>query len=423
MYEHRTRASTFGLTLHSLLADYGRGVYSYFVFMRFLLVLNAVVAVIAAVSFGVAYHSELDTSSFASCFIGVWSTASRPMWLGTSAAIIGVPLFGFLLYPWAHRRALAQEVDGGELRAAEDAKEDLLTRSVTAAERRGRRALSGIAFVLAVAAQAGITYGVILGVAGLSSNSIASLVIAACNTTLNYVTRLAMKRLSHFELHKRHSTHRDADTLKIFVLKFANLVILYVIKGAVLRDRSGDGQDGFSSDAVLRLSCKPGLAAGSPCTCPLLSAGWTFFWLLVLDVLVSSGLSPLLLLVRQRARRAMALRAGLSDYDTKADFEVSQEYVSSLYRLFIVLQGAVVFPMLAVLGAASFVLKLFTDRMTLVRLCKKMLQREEPVKMSLLMACCLFSCLAAAFLYPQGLLYVAAGIPGGSYSMCQFLAP
>ncbi len=204
-------------------------------------------------------------------------------------------------------------------------------------------------------------------------------------------------------------------------------MILSVLKSQIKSSSEGgdNGGGSLNSASIAQLACKPSSILRSPstaCICPLLGAGWTFFWLLVLDIAVSSFLSPLWLLVRTRVYKALASRFSWSDYDTKAEFDVAEEFVGTLYRLFLILQGAAVFPTVTLIGALSFFpLKFFSDRLKLIVLCKKMLQREEPVKLQLLLGCAIVTCLAVLFIYPQGLLFVAIQYPG--YDDCSFSKP
>lgn len=424
--EHTAKAPVFAWSLIPIRRDYGNGPYVFFCFLAWLAALNLVIGLLLSISFGAVFSGILDTTSFAGAFVALYPPNAFGTWVGTSSAAIVIILAGVLAYPLVHSRALAVTHDDlAVLSADEDRREDMLTRSATSIQRRWRRTVTAVGFVATLGIQAAITYGVISGLSS-TSTSTAGLVLAAVNTGLNFISRLAVKRMTFYELHKRHSTHRDADTIKLFVLKFANVVILYLLKAAVLHeDVAGSDGSALTTTAIVTLSCRPAAplpsGAAPACTCPLISSAWTAFWLLVLDTGVSSVLSPLAAWLRIRVLRCFASRAHLSDYEQRPEFEPSTEFVTVLYRQFLTLQGAILFPALPLVASASFFLKLWSDRFKLIKLCRKVLQREEPVKVLVVVMCGVFVTLYAAFGYPQGLLFVALGIPSASFAPCQFL--
>lgn len=424
--EHAAKAPVFAWSLIPIRRDYGNGPYVYFCFLAWLAVLNFVIGLLLSITYGATFSGVLDTSSFAGAFVALYPSSAFGTWVGTTSAAIVVILGGMLAYPLIHSKALAVTHDDlAVLSADEDRREDLMTRSATSIQRRWRRTATAGGFVATLGIQAAITYGVIVGLAS-ASTSTAGLVLAAVNTALNFVSRIAIKRMTFFELHKRHSTHRDADTVKLFVLKFANVVILYLLKAAVLNeDVTGSDGSALTTTAIVRKTCRLTslLPDGSsvPCTCPLISSAWTAFWLLVLDTAASSIISPLAAWLRIRALRCVASRAQLSDYDQRPEFEPSTEFVGVLYRQFLTLQGCILFPALPLIASASFFLKVWTDRFKLIKLCRKVLQREEPVKVLVVVLCGVFVTIYAAFGFPQGLVFVSLGIPSANLAPCQFL--
>lgn len=423
--EHAATAKPCGINLFEIASQHGTGPYSYFVFLAYVALLTLISGIIAAAGYGSVFSHIADTSSLAGGFAGLYPTSAWSMWLGTSLAIVLLPLVGFFFYPFVHAAALdrTRSLEGSEASAIEDQKVDLATISTTRKEKKQRRLVSAALFLVVIGVQAAITFGVLSALSNVRS-SFSSLIIAAVNTALTTGARLLVKQLTTFERHRKFSTHRNADALKVLVLRLTNVVVLSALKAKLLSSElQGDEASGASlnSDSITRLTCKASLPSSTACSCPLLPNAWIFFWLWAIDVAVGTIGSPLFYYCRFRLYRAFATKWKLSDYETKAEFDVAEELVATLYRLFLVLQGAAVFPTLTLLGALSFPVKFFADRAKLILLCRKVLQREEPVKLQLLLFCSILTCLAVLFVFPQGVLFVALQVPG--YQQCAFSKP
>jgi hypothetical protein len=224
-----------------------------------------------------------------------------------------------------------------------------------------------------------------------------------------------------------------------------NVVILYLLRALVAQAAVESSPVGVDSSDVTRLTCTaaslngtaPGVPSGSGsggngtsvasgasgCECPLLGMAWTFLWLIIFDVAFSVVVEPLVAVAHQRYRRAVAVRQHLSDYDTQLDFDVSDELVSVLYRQYLVLLGASVFPLITLLGLVAFAIEYAMDRVKLVTLCRKSLQQADALDLRLIVGCSLAVTLLSVVVYPQGLLFIAqGGNGGGPLSTCGFLA-
>jgi hypothetical protein len=419
VFEHRVVAHSCSSTA-VLRREFGKGIYGYFVFLQFLLFVNLLLTIISGSIFGAAYKKLLTTSSFAMLFTGVYPSSMRVPWLAATSAVVALPFVAGLMYPVVHKRLMENSiVDTQDAAEGGDNREDLTLRMVTHREKRIRRIMVGICFVTMIAAQAVITYFLYDSLAN-SSEGYASVVVAFSNNALNFCQKFISKRLTHMELHSRISSHRAADTKKLFAVKFFNVLLLYIIKAII-----GSKQSSFNLDGadVLTLTCiqhasnatVPALNATSTpapvdsCDCPLVSQGWTFFWLLVFDVAFSVLIEPFFAFLNQRYRKCSANRRGLSDYDVQLDFDVAEELVSVLYRQFIILLGAPVFPLITAFGFIAYLIEYYMDRIKLVNLCKKTIIREESMDLRLIVACTLVVSVAAAFSYPQGMIFVGLG--------------
>lgn len=218
------------------------------------------------------------------------------------------------------------------------------------------------------------------------------------------------------------TTHREADIAKLFVAKFANVIVLYVLRAYVAPEAAG-APTGVDSNDVVLLTCTAtaaalangtlpsgggsGGAAALKCACPLAAMAWTFLWLLVFDTAFSVVVEPMTLYIHSRYQRCTATARGLSDLDIRAEFDVAEETVAILYRQLLILLGVPVFPLIAALGAVSLTLEYWCDRMKLVNLCRKSVLKVDAMNPRLIVACSILVVVIAAISYPQGLLFVA----------------
>ena len=437
VFEHQIVATTCS-PIRVIRREFGRGISGYFMFVQYIIAVNVVLAAMAGGVFGYVYASLPDRASFSMFFTGLYPTDARKPWLATTSAIVCLPALAGLLYPLVYRKLMSGTApELYDMTSTGDMREDLALRAVTYAERRRRRLASAIIFTILVAVQAAITYALFAGLRDVSS-TYSSLIIAFSNNALNFMQKFISKRLTRMEMHSKVTTHREADTKKLFALKFINVIILYVLKSLLADDHPAAT---LEVDLVA-LACAPGTipAGGAPggngtapaggngtapaggagvCACPLVSQGWTFFWLLVFDVAFSVAVEPLVGLAIQKYRATTANKRGLSDYDTRLDFDVAEELVSVLYRQFIILLGAPVFPLITAVGVAGYVVEYYLDRAKLINLCKKTIIREESMDQRLIVVCTIIVSLAAAFSFPQGLVFTSMGY---GMATCRFFA-
>jgi hypothetical protein len=209
----------------------------------------------------------------------------------------------------------------------------------------------------------------------------------------------------------------------------------YAFLGNVSRasgERCPPGSD-FLTDAVAGTmqgcwsspsATPPALAAGytaslgATCACPLLSMGWTFFFMAITDIVFTTVVDAAINHVFLLYYRANSAKLGMSDEDMKPEFDTAELYVQAWNRTFLILLGAPIFPMIAVLGVFGFLVQIVYDRWKLVR-SKRQHLLEEPLSLRLTIACAIIVSLAAVGTYPNGQALILARTGFGMDS-CEF---
>lgn len=98
----------------------------------------------------------------------------------------------------SHRNLAVDEDMGTD----EDVRDDMASRSMTHAERRRRRCISALVFLLLIVVQGALTYGIYVGLAK-DNGPVLAFIVALVNNALNFAGRFATKQLTHYEYHRR----------------------------------------------------------------------------------------------------------------------------------------------------------------------------------------------------------------------------
>ena len=122
--------------------------------------------------------------------------------------------------------------------------------------------------------------------------------------------------------------------------------------------------------------------------------------------------------LKYNQRRERSLQSGKGDEAAKQQFDLPEEFTEVLYRQFLIYLGTAVFPLLPVLGVASYFLEYWVDKYRLIYLCRKEMSKARPVRARLLFALHILAALAALFSFPNGMVYLFAGID--IRNNCQF---
>lgn len=405
MNEHANTATWWG-PLTEVKADYGNGIYIYFKYVWYLMLFNAVLSVPALVTFIGAAGSGLDDSTYSG--LGLLAISAFPdsvtgLWYAMTSIGALLALASPFVYRWYQSRIEAAWK--GAERTEETAEgEDIIeeNRDATSSERRSRRTVSMMVFLVILVGQGILTYYLQLALVSASS-SVVALALSGMLAILNMVWKKISKTLTKYETHRTKREYTEWDTSKVFILKIGSVLSLYITKSLLGADRAD------SSD------CLP---ADVDCGCPLEDQGQQFFFLIITEIVVGNIMELGVPILRVWFRTRKSLTSGGGDEDDKDNFDLADEFTELFYRQFIVLLGMVVFPLMAPLGAASLALEYALDKYRLLHFCKKPLVKPDPVRSRLILGCQLAVSVIVLLSYPNGVVFIFSGLNLGD---CRFL--
>ena len=444
--EHE-RVSSMASSLAELEVEFGGGVAAYFRFLHFVSWSALAPSVCAAVCYAVAWSGLRSRSGLDAAMLGLFPGTStmRSVWAVSTTCIYAYAFgaaaafttrrcdpSGSLLSHAADFTPRRGEGDGAPLdtQTYDTVVEDELPISIavarsTAEERFAWRALSLALFGTMLALQAVINFALMTSLkdAGTQTLALSVAVYSACSSVLiAQLTKLCTARL---EMHLTLTSTRHSNVIKLLALKLVSISLLYIVKlgaGAGIVTAS----DSLTPIQISALACVtapnstavPISPSGAPplvCDCPLLSLGWQFFYLVVIDCALSLVGEPLFGLCRMCVLRRAPGHSRRSDGEEKMPFNTDDEYVGVLNRWFLGLFGAPVFPLLVALVLISFVCEHWVDKWKLVHLSRKDVVVEGPLNPLLVAACLAVIPVAAIILYPVGFAYVLAlAVQGGT---------
>lgn len=392
-------------------SEYGRGVMMYFQYIVFLCVLNALLAIVGAILYAAAASdaSGLNASGLYSglsgLFLASFAPTSRPAWyaLTTVALLLGLaagPVFSCVGARYQARWRGAGRVDEDSGGTSDRIEANAVYSSGT---RAIRRTMSIVIFAIIVVGQGVLMYYLHVALEQ-SGDQIVSLTISVIIAVLNIVWKMVSRQLTQFEVHISRTAQTEWDTGKVFFIKIANVMSLYVVK-FLITARFGEAAD--STDPAA--NCPVYSTALDDCRCPLAGMAWQFFYLIILDLTLSNALEIVLPAVQSPVMRWLGFTKGRGDASVQQEFDLTEEYVEVLYRQFIIYLGFTVFPLMAIIGFVGTVAEFWLDKYRLVVMCRKPEVREEPIRPILLTICHMVVAVAALGSFPNGMAVIFAG--------------
>lgn len=380
--------------------EYGRGVYVYFLMLRFLGFANLLVGLVALVPYIIAEQKGMVLDGIATLFLSSYPKDAFGGWIISSIVMLVVAV---LIGPaWKRYQAHVSRRWTGEAREEEVERDDAIIEydkngarvSISSSSRRCRKYISLFIFTLVIGVQAFMTWYLHILLAD-TTDSIVAQVIALSITVANIVWKSVGKKLTIFEKHSTWTEYREWDTGKVFVLKLCNLMILYIVK---------------------TVTAQSGIHAQE---CPLRALGFQFFWLLFYDLTLNNVVELAAPIGTAFVYKKLGWsfkegrfdnkKEGRGDNASKPPFDLAEEYVEVLYRQVMVFLGMLVFPLLALISAFSFILEHWLDKARLVYVCQKPTTREEPLRGKLVLYLYILTVLAAVASFPNGAIWVLSG--------------
>eukprot|EP00760_Papus_ankaliazontas_P007607 PhM_4_TR13395/c0_g1_i1/m.7084 len=365
--EHLRRNHSICIPGDELAQHFGAGIEAYFAYCRVLLVTNAVFMFLQIICFSVYVSAEepgYDRGDYwyNDLFITSFTSDQRSMWLGINS--VCVVISALTLPAVLLRRKSYEDSETGDviMRAAEGAvqqqssSQDIIIRYTdegyidvsshfrTPLNKALRTVFSACVFCGLLAVQVLVSYYV-TQIEDQSANAVVSFLIAVVVGLLNLTYGLVADLLTEFEKPKTMRQFKTSNTLKLLLFKLGNVITVYAAK-----------------------------TYSSVQDCAYDVIGQQFLYILVVDITVMNVLEMLLPRVTSRLRRYMALRNKddlQSDQDLLPPFDVSYEYLDTIYRQYLVYMAMTVFPLSVVLSWVGQVLEYWLDKYKLLRVAGK----------------------------------------------------
>lgn len=268
--------------------------------------------------------SDMDNAqdSVAHLFISSYPSEVRWLWYGTTG-VMGFTAFCVGPMYRAYQRRISSKWKGEDREEEiERTDEAQLTDKhgavihVSQSQRRRRQFISFIVFVLVIGGQGVLTFYLHQALAEQSDERV-SLIIAVVVAGLNLFWKKFSKLMTNFERHATVTRHREADVIKVFLLKLSNVMLVYIVKSISGQDKETEQKCLDNASPAEQQSCK----------CPLNGMGYQFFWFIVVDLTLSNFLELLLPWLKMQVLQRRKLKSKQGDKATKQVFDLSDEYV------------------------------------------------------------------------------------------------
>eukprot|EP01133_Synstelium_polycarpum_P007744 gene7744-9075_t len=363
-HEHTKHNLTMGCSINDIESKFGIGIYLYFDFLRFCIFINAVL--LAGVLVNLVPHLYYETSAGAfkgySIRDAVFVTINLASYVARETRLLyywstfGCIVLSFLMgpiYAWRinryfRKRSLLDFEDGFE--HDDEIKENI---TVSHGSRLFRYLVSNTIFVLLIGLSAVCTIFVLKTVNDykiMTNILTTSLVSAVIIRVINVIYEFICLYLTHFEKHRTWTNFRNHNTLKLFVFKVINVLVLYLLRDKIFR--------GLTNETIIE-------------GCPLIDVGSQFLFILVLDLTIQNIWEIIYSLALARIGKFIGKHGKKSTEYYKPEFDLADEYIEILYRQFIVYLGLSIYPLVTVFGILCNFVEIYVDKYRLLRICRR----------------------------------------------------
>jgi len=180
----------------------------------------------------------------------------------------------------------------------------------------------------------------------LTTSFISAVIIRVINVVYEFICMY----LTRFEKHRTWSNFRNHNTLKLFVFKIVNVIVLYILRDRIFRN--------ITNEEIL-----PG--------CPFVDVGSQLLFILVLDLTIQNIWEIIYSVVWARIGRMFEKKGKKGTDYYKPEFDLADEYIEILYRQFIVYLGIPIYPIVALFGVVCNIVEYYVDRFRLFKICKR----------------------------------------------------
>lgn len=395
--------------------NYGTGIYLYFDFLKFVTLTNFVLFLFAL--FNTSAHFYYDRnyyskSLYQNLYISHYSHKVYVIWLITTIICVLLWfLFGPIYAIKVGKFFSSEDEEDFEGDEFEDSDEILDNHRVTHGQRAYRFAISYVVTALLLAISAGGTFGLVLlnGYYDDVGNIIASIAVAILIKTINFIWYFICGRLTAFEKHKTWTSHRKNNTIKYYLFKMFNVLVMYLLRYFFLQNKFDfiNSLSKYDKDLEKFNKFTDGIPVNSS-PCEIDKIGDQMLFIILLDITVSNLWELIWPSILYRIKKRNAETNKRSNESARPDFDVADEYLEIFYRQFILYLGMTVFPLITFLGLIANILEYHLDKYRLFRICREPNRMDGSMKKFIVFY--LFtSAFLATFCFPYGALWVSMG--------------
>jgi hypothetical protein len=202
-----------------------------------------------------------------------------------------------------------------------------------------------------------------------------SIAMSAVIAIMNIVFQALSEVLTNFERHKTYTGHRKHHAFKSIMFRLINVFLASLVKGF------------FSVPCILTV------------------IGNQFLIQIVIDFLLTNVFNILVPYIKYRIFRKLKPDKAES---YRPDFDVVEQHLNDVYKLYVVYNGMCAFPYIALLGFVLSIVDMYLAKFLLLRLCKKPPVTIGSVK-SMVSFFMMFAALLAVLNFGGGNLYSIIG--------------
>ncbi|KAL0220143.1 hypothetical protein P9112_005796 [Eukaryota sp. TZLM1-RC] len=206
----------------------------------------------------------------------------------------------------------------------------------------------------------------------------------------NYMWKKLAKKIVDFEKHKTWTGKYAARLFHVYVLKLAQVCVLYLSRFLVWADKRQENS--FRVDGCL---CYESNITGTGCGFDSMAS--QIFWLLVTDIVLVNIVQWLWPLFKKFVLKR----------DEKSEFDTSDEYVEVIYRMFLLSVGSSFFPLLGILVFIGQFLEYYHDKISLLKLFK--LEFAFGNMKNTIFYLLLANAIVSVLIFPSGILWFLFG--------------
>lgn len=391
--EHVVERLPLSVSMDEIEKRYGMGIRLYFDFLKFIMISNAFLTVIAFAHW-ITYLAQRPTSveiTLSDLWVSSYPSSLRNTWLGLN--ILGIIfwfLFGpiYFMYIKLRLQKLATPDHDNPYAFSGMGLDDIKDNIRYTSTQRFTRRIGVYSFsLLLLCISGGITFGIQYSINTVSGSSKLwiSFVVTGAVIIVNLVFVQIAGRLTAFEKHRTWSQYRKHEGFKILTFRIVNVIAMYIgLQFSFVNEERG-------------------------CPCFLEDSGFRFFTLILTDLVVMNIVELAVPTIRVAlTKRVNCLRGKGGDEASKPEFDVATEYLELFYRQFIIYLGMMVFPGVTLLGLIANIVEYPLDKYRMLRICQKPKRLDLSMKRFLVFYLVIIA-VVALLCWPQGTIWVLSG--------------